>query len=392
MQYARTPLPDSLNARSNEYPLASSAEQRTNRRGVPLIDGVLDGAVWWGWACRGLDPENVYQLSRDANPAPRPGDVAVVRVRSVNNHTRLTQADHMRLRLYPGVTYVGVFGNRYATSSIEAEVKGTEDLHQLTGAGMIGTFRSVEKTTKGPTKLEFVGYVTDAAGQRVNLKDALFEPHRVGGSAATVVLVLGSGMNTGKTAVAAKLSHNLTNRGRRVAACKLTGSVSRRDYYEMSATGAVDVRDFSDYGFPSTYLCEEQEIIDLFHTMVADAAAAEPDVLVMEVADGILQRETQMLLGNASVRGATRAVVLSAPCAPSALMATHEIEEHGYTVTTVSGLITNSPLFMREFTERSRVPLSSSAGDGAEVAMLIAEHLRAAEPHSPRSAVPSAAD
>jgi hypothetical protein len=309
------------------------------------------------------------------------GDVAVVRVRSVDNHKRLTQGDCMRLRLYPGVTYVGVFGNRYATSSIEAEVDGTETLHQLTGAGMIGTFRSRERTRRGPTKLEFVGYVADEDGRRINLKEALFEPRRLSGEAApAVVLILGSSMDSGKTTVAAKLARSLVTQGRRVASCKLTGSVSRRDYYEMSAVGAVDVRDFSDYGFPSTYLCKEEEITDLFHTMVADAAAARPDVVVMEVADGILQRETQMLLRSASVRRTTRAVVLSAACAPSALLAVGEIERHEYAVAAVSGLITNSPLAMREFTERSCVPLSTSAGDGTELATCIAEYIEALAP------------
>lgn len=383
-------LPDSSNARTNArtngHVRAHRAERRHRRTPTAPTGFPTDQPVRWGWACRGLDPERAYQLLRTPDAAPRMGDVAVVRVRSINNHTRLTQADCMRLRLYPGVTYVGVFGNRYATSSIEAEVEGTEALHQLTGAGMIGTFRSLERKSKGPTKLEFVGYVSDEDGRRVNLKDALFQPRRLSEAALAVVLVLGTGMDSGKTTVAAKLARSLVMQGRRVASCKLTGSVSRRDYYEMSAVGAVDVRDFSDYGFPSTYLCEEGEIIDLFHTMVADAAAARPDVVVMEVADGILQRETQMLLRSASVRRATRAVVLSAACAPSALLAEGEIERHEYAVTTVSGLITNSPLFMREFTARSPVPVSSSAGDGAELAACVANEIEAPAPGLPRAA------
>lgn len=381
-------LPNSQNARMNGRVRAQWAEQQHRRTPTAPTGFPTDQPVRWGWACRGLNPERAYQLLRDSEDAPRMGDVAVVRVCSVNNHTRLTQADCMRLRLYPGVMYVGVFGSRYATSSIEAEVDGTEALHQLTGAGMIGTFRSRERKSRGPTKLKFVGYVANEDGQRINLKEALFKPRRLSSETIpAIVLVLGSGMDSGKTAVAAKLSRALITQGQRVASCKLTGSVSRRDYYEMSAVGAVDVRDFSDYGFPSTYLCAKEEIISLFHTMVADAADARPDVVVMEVADGILQRETQMLLRSASVRQATRAVVLSATCAPSALLAASEIERHEYAVTTVSGLITNSPLFMREFAERSRVPLSSSADDGAALAACVAEHL-----NMPATGVPCAAD
>jgi hypothetical protein len=90
------------------------------------------------------------------------------------------------------------------------------------------------------------------------------------------------------------LAKALLRLGLRVAACKVTGSISHRDLNELRATGVHDVRDFSDYGFPSTYLCENAELIDLFEAILTDAAIASPDIVVMEIADGLLQRETQM--------------------------------------------------------------------------------------------------
>src|ERR1041385_3286092 len=73
---------------------------------------------------------------------PAPGDLAVARVEKAGFHKHLTTAENRRLRIYPGVQFVGVFGNRYASDAYEAEVQGTGDLSLLTGAGMIGTVKS----------------------------------------------------------------------------------------------------------------------------------------------------------------------------------------------------------------------------------------------------------
>ena len=37
----------------------------------------------------------------------------------------------------------------------------------------------------------------------------------------------------------------------------------------MLSASAVHVTDFSDYGFPSTYKCESEELLVLFETMLA---------------------------------------------------------------------------------------------------------------------------
>ena len=173
------------------------------------------------------------------------------------------------------------------------------------------------------------------------------------------------------TSAPAAQAHAVTylHQGLRVAACKLTGSVSHRDQYALRGTGAHHVRDFSDYGYPSTYLCERDELTALFDAMMADAAAAVPDVTVVEIADGVLQRETMLLLEDDYVKQRIHGVVLTAGCALSALRGVEEIERRGHQVVTVSGLITNAPLFVREFdAHRPDVPVASSTDDGAALA------------------------
>ena len=326
----------------------------------------------WGWACRGLDIQTPVHLAGEEAGPPEPGDVVLVQVEKIGYHNKLTTRVQNRLRLYVGDLVMGAFGHRYATDAYEGEVRTTDDLCLLTGAGMVGTLRSKHAQKASPTRLRFRGFLADEAGRKVNLKRLLFQPTRSDGAALAgrVILMVGTGMNSGKTTSGAKLVRGLLGRGLRVAVCKLTGSVSRLDRYEMESTQAHDVRDFSDYGFPSTYLAPREELLGLFRAMLADAARAEPDVVVMEVADGVLQRETAMLLHDADVQRAVGAVVLSAACALSALGGVREVERHGLRVATVSGTITSSPLFMREFGARSEVPLGSSADDGDALAAL----------------------
>src|SRR5215467_11031132 len=83
----------------------------------------------------------------------------------------------------------------------------------------------------------------------------------------------------------------------------------------------------------------------------------------MEVADGFLQRETQLLLGSEEFRSRVRGVVVAAACSGSALCAAESIKSAGFEVWAVSGLLTNSPLFMQEFASRSPIPVVSSRSE-----------------------------
>ncbi|MEA1948112.1 MAG: hypothetical protein U9N83_12525 [Thermodesulfobacteriota bacterium] len=325
----------------------------------------------WSWSLRILDPDKAYYFHDQNRAKPKIGDVALVRIDKISNHTKMITARSERLRLHHNDIIVGVFGNRYATDAFEAEVHGLEQLHLLTNAGMIGTMLSKNQKVKFPTQVTFLGYLTDKEGQTVNIKEVLFPAVVADSRHQNVVLVVGSGMNSGKTSTASKLVKALLKRGLRVSICKLTGSVSPGDLFEYHSTSAQDVRDFSDYGFPSTYLSERQELIGLFYTMLADASRVKPDVIIMEIADGILQRETKMLLQAPEIKQHTCGVMLTATCAGSALFGIDKIQSYGHRVIGVSGVITNASLYVEEFQGNSQLPIAASWGDGSELAELV---------------------
>ena len=317
----------------------------------------------WTWSCRAVEASTDWKVDRtESDQAPKAGDLVCVRVKDVGNHTRIMLASNEKVRLYEGDLLIGVFGNRYATDAFEGEVTGTKELHILSNAGMIGTVHTKNANSKSPTVLEFQGMVVDEAGRRLNLTDLLFEPKLPRQKTKNVILAVGTGMNSGKTTSVARMVKQLSRSGVRVAGCKVTGSVCSNDLLELQSTAILFSRDFSDYGFPSTYKSDPEQLKDLFLAMVADAQQVDPDVIIMEVADGILQQETSMLLSDELVAEYVAGVIVTAPCALSALEGTRQVQSKGHVVAAVTGIITNSPLFQREFEEHSEIPICTSSG------------------------------
>jgi len=318
----------------------------------------VDAMIKWGWSVRSLARDACTLLEAQRRREPAPGDVIMARVAKVGNHSRIYMDDGSFSRLYEGDTIIGVIGFRYATDAFHAPSADLKRLHLLTNAGLCGTARERHASTKAPTKLQILGFLRDKAGKPVNLIDRLFRPRSIPlAGSVPVILTVGTGMNSGKTTVAAGVGHALAARGCRTALLKLTGSVTCRDLHEFRATGAVFTRDFSDYGFPSTYLVEENRLFELFQTMIADAIDARPDLIVAEIADGVLQRETQMLLRSSLVSQMTAGVLLAASCATSALALIEEVNRLGYTKLVMSGKITNAPLFVEELRHRVNLPV-----------------------------------
>src|SRR5437867_2840818 len=298
--------------------------------------GPAPALIQWSWACRRLASLPCGSLEAAPSAPPVAGDVALVRIEKTVFHKHLTTAENRRMRLYPGAQFIGVFGNRYACDAFEAEVQGPDNLSLLTAAGMVGTVKSKHYTVADPTQVTLLGYVRNAEGGRLNLKNRLFRPTAVRRLPRNLIYVVGTAMNSGKTTTAARLTNGLSNAGLNVAACKLTGSVSNRDQDELAAAASHRAIDFSDFGFPSTYLCRKEELLELFDAMRTEVAGWEPDVVLMELADGLLQKETAMLLAEPEIQKAARGLVLSAESALSALWGADRLRRLGYRVIAVS--------------------------------------------------------
>ncbi len=307
---------------------------------------------------------------------PEVGDCVLVKITKVANHSRMFTDDNQYSRVYQNDHIIGVLGTRYATDAYHATKIDVANLHMLTNGGLLGTVCDSHNSMKNPTKVELVGYLCDDGGVRINFKEVLFRRAQQFPADIHPVFTVGTGMNSGKTTSTARLGQALASQGLRVAILKLTGSASHRDIHEFNATGAAFAADFSDYGFPSTYLTTLAELEGLYGRMLNDAAAVSPDVVLIEIADGVYQRETEALLNSSVIRSSTSGVVLTAACAASAIAIDQSVKRMGWDPIAVTGLITNAPLFVQEFSDRSETPVCDTGKGILETCRLIMSRVR----------------
>ena len=299
--------------------------------------GVTDrGAVWLG----GVDRE------------PRLGDLVVARVVSVGAHDHLENVHGRRVQLYPGDVVVGALGNRYATDFYEGYLPSGSVAHLLTAGGVVGVVASAHVRRGEPTQLEVVGSLAGVSGVGLSMDDfalplpAASVSASVGGPELGTFVVVGSSMNAGKTTTAAALIRGWARAGLRVGAGKVTGSGSGKDRWMYEDAGAGEIVDFLDFGMASTFgypLARlRQTMVGIRDTLVARGAS----VVVLEIADGLLQAETRGLAEE--LAGFADGAVLAVADGLSAVAGAAIMRGVGVPVRVVSGLVTASPLAARE--------------------------------------------
>ncbi|HZS21351.1 MAG TPA: DUF1611 domain-containing protein [Pseudonocardiaceae bacterium] len=297
---------------------------------------------------------------------PRLGDLVVSTVTAVGVHDHLENPVGRRVRLYSGDLVVGAYGNRYATDFFEGYLPSRAEVHLLTAGGLIGKVASAHTSRGAPTELEVVGALVDQAGAPLSLDDFA----RVRSSPAEpdigTVMVVGSSMNAGKTTTASSIIRGFTRAGLRVGAAKVTGSGSGKDNWSYLDAGAYCVVDFIDFGMPSTFGYPISRLItamyDMRNALVADGA----QVVVMEIADGVLQDETRMLVEQ--LPGFADQVVLAVSDALAAVAGIELLGRLDVEVRVISGLVTASPLGSRETQAATGLPVRSP-GELAERAV-----------------------
>ncbi len=293
---------------------------------------------------------------------PRVGQLVVAEVLKVGKNETLEDRTGLSGRIFAGDRIVGAFGNRYATHQFEGYVPGrpTSRCDLLSVGGVCGNVTSRHDGVKPPTRLRVLGLVSDQHGEVVSQCSFGLE-HLRDEPAGEVILVVGASMDSGKTTVAGLLTRALSRAGLRVAAAKVTGTAASKDSRFYVSCGARPVLDFVDAGYPSTYLLDPDEISRVQQVLLSQLRATRPDYIVLEIADGILQRETRMLLADPAFRAQIDHVIFTAGDSLAVESGVRHLRELGLPLRAVSGLLTRSPLGMREAEEATGVPCLATA-------------------------------
>lgn len=315
------------------------------------------------YVCRNV--ENWKLRTSVSDYRPKVGDVGIFEVLSTGKHKNIQDETKRNAAIVKGDRIMAAFGTRYATAQFEGYVPSDAncELHILGAGGTIGLVKTVNAKFEGvgPTKLKMIGLAIGIDANVINTKK-LEEKHllQFTGSAAAatrVVLSLGSSMDSGKTTSAAYLVHGLKKAGMNVAYVKLTGTIYTKDADLAWDLGADAATDFGQFGFPSTYMCTETELLSLYESLLANVLPLRPDYVIMEIADGLYQRETRMLLNNYKFISTVDSVIFSAGDSMAAINGVQVLRRWGIYPSMLSGLLTTSPLLIREVRENTHIPV-----------------------------------
>lgn len=304
----------------------------------------------WTFSTRRVDRTRVAATDTRFSAA-QPGDLILAYVDRIGQHQRVQLTSGRPSFIYPGDAVVLACGARYAPDQFEgfAEINPNgADL--LAGGGCIGRMVARNTRIKTATRLMPAGRLLDCTGRAVNLAQFAIRP-RPSVSLPKVIAVLGTSMNSGKTLATAQLVLGLRRAGFRVGAIKATGTGAFGDYNQYCDSGAHYVGDFTDAGMVTTYREPLVRIKEGIKTLLNEAAQHDCEIVVMEVADGILQQETAALIADPWFKQMISGLLFACGDAVAALGGAARLANLGLVPDALTGLISCSPMGSQEATE-----------------------------------------
>lgn len=289
---------------------------------------------------------------------PRSGDIVLARVARMGNHRRIEQPDGRRSGLHLGDTIIVAYADRYATDQYESYVPKTLGPTQFVASGGIASEVATKSgLVRNATDIVPLGLIGDHRGVPINVADYALPRISRPEVRPRTICVIGTSMNAGKTTTIHYLVHGLAKRGLRPGVTKVTGTGSGNDYWQMLDAGAHRMLDFTDAGLASTFMHPMPILEDTLAQLCYQLTNSDCGVNLVEIADGIFQKETAALLVSDTFADQVDVIVLAGGDAMGASMGVRYLQERGLPVCAVSGSLTRSTLNAREAQEATGLPV-----------------------------------
>ena len=305
------------------------------------------------------------------NGVPRAGDVVVVRVLTDNATYNMLELPTGRLaKVNPGDVVVGVLGRRRALKGFVGDVpetiKAGDTLHLLNLGGVIGKCSGHHSSLNDAIQVEVIGLATDDRGELINIGDVALPLRERLGTSAPMVVIAGACMNSGKTYAATELIQLGTRAGWKVAAAKLSGVACLRDTLNMSDHGAIATASFLDCGLPSTV--DMADLAPVAKAIIARLNESEPDLIVVELGDGILGGySVESVFEDEEIRAAMTALIFCASDYVAAWGGIELFRRRGIEVDLVAGSVTDSQMGEDYIEREFNVPAANVRRNGTKL-------------------------
>jgi hypothetical protein len=212
------------------------------------------------------------------------------------NYNTLELTSGRMAQVKRGDIIVGALGHRKAlfgySGHLPESLSPDDTLQLLNIGGVLGVCDSVNASFGQPFDVRVLGAVLDFPylGERIGVParvgaEVLDENPPLDTNGVPVVALVGTCMNSGKTAAACAAVSRLRHQGFTIDAFKATGVSLRRDVLAMEDAGARDTLIFTDFGVVST---TENNGPPVTRTMLSRLCANRPDAVVFELGDGVL--------------------------------------------------------------------------------------------------------
>lgn len=251
----------------------------------------------------------------------REGMVLAVRIHGTKTvYNQLEDVHGRMIGLNDGDVIAAVLGSRRALRGyagvVPESIKVGDRLDVLNLGGVIGRCTSVNLELGKPLQAEVLGQILSFPhlGERVGVPASI----RTGAvpwsdrleKSAPIVYVAGTCMNAGKTFACGEVIRYLARKGYKVCGAKLTGVSLLRDTMSMVDRGAIRSLSFTDAGVVST---TGKVSVPVAKGLINELNKEEPDVLVIELGDGILgEYGVQEILHDDELMNAASAHIMCA--------------------------------------------------------------------------------
>ena len=312
----------------------------------------------------------------------------LIAVRVLNNKSRYNQLELISGRMATvtmGDVVVGALGHRNAlrgySGHLPTELSTGDHVQLLNIGGVIGICDSANPDVGAAFNCEVLGTVLEFPylGERIGV------PARAGATTldvnaqlemngVPVVALAGTCMDSGKTAAACAIVGRLRHLGFNVAACKATGVSLRRDVLAMEDAGAADTMIFSDLGVVTT---TAENGPALTRSLLTSLGAKKPDVIVLELGDGLLGAYgVAAILADEQIKASLTAVVLCANDPVSAWGGAKILrDEFDIEPAVVTGPATDNDVGVQQIAERLSLPGINALSSGVVLGDKIADLL-----------------
>lgn len=288
---------------------------------------------------------------------PSVGDVVLTKVLTRGQIGAIEDRHSTPTKIFPGDQIVTVFSNHHApdhcVQNVPSQAVTTCDL--LSSGGVCGASSLTHTTKQVPTRLRLLGAICNPNGEPLNQRQFGLQPCRMAGGGDVIAVIDATG-TSGKTDTISTLVRVLSQDGLRVAVARLTGIATSNERHFYARCGAQPVLDFTDAGYPATTMLRLRELLHITDTLVSHLRASGADYILIELADGIFQRETRLLLDQPGFKASIDHVIFAAGDSLSAAYGVRYCQQRGLPLRAVSGTLTRNPQMMREVEERMGMP------------------------------------